>query len=434
MPTLNIWVDKDKAATLSEENNVFTLAYTDEWKSKNGYAFSPHLEVGTVSVGGSVRNYFSNLLPEGQVLEGLSNVHQVSKYDVFGILRKVGKDCAGALVLLEEGENPTGWETISLDNYQKIDSIELDERITESQTQNTPIMFWKVTPRMSLAGVQNKLGVYLDVDENIYLPKDDVPTSHILKPDNLIDAKHKGVAANEYFCMQLAMVAGMDVPDTQYKRLPTPIYLIKRYDRIWTTEGRLIRSHQIDGCQALNLAPNQKYEQEYEGSAAGASLKDILEIAKLCKVPAVAQKKIIQWIIFNYLIGNSDAHAKNLSFLINKINYEKSEMTIEEGMQVAPHYDLICGTIYGYGEMAQAIGDEFEFGLVGKNDWVKLAKTTGINIKIFQYVAKDMMSNIDSKLPILRIKANETTRSEVIDEIVGEYSKHKQYLIESLLN
>ena len=91
-------------------------------------------------------------------------------------------------------------------------------------------------------------------------------------------------------------------------------------------EGALERSHQIDGCQALNLAPNQKYEQEHPESQLGATAKDIFGLSKICKVPAIAQKEILQLFIYNYLIGNSDAHAKNISFLINKTSFERGEL------------------------------------------------------------------------------------------------------------
>lgn len=434
MNLLNIWVDRERAATLYEENNNFSLIYTEDWKTANNYQFSPYLDINAESSGASVRNFFSNLLPEGQVLEGLSQAYQVSKYDVFGILKKVGKDCAGALVLLEKDEVPEGWGATILDSYEKIELNELESRIEESQANETPIMFWKVTPRMSLAGVQNKLGVYLDDYKNIYIPKEGAPTSHILKPDTIKGNKHEGIAANEYFCMQLAQAIKLKVPDTDYRKLSTPIYLVKRYDRIWTTEGVLVRSHQIDGCQALNLAPNQKYELEHPNSQIGATAKDIFGLSKICRIPVVAQKQILQLFIYNYLIGNSDAHAKNISFLINKTTFERGNLVIEKGITVAPFYDLVSGTVYGYSEMAQSIGGEFEYALVGKIEWKKFADDCEIKFEVIQKIAKDMLSLIDKKLATVVRNVEKETENKIIGKIVSEIQLHKSYLLESLIN
>lgn len=433
MNLLNIWVDKEKAATLYENNNNFSLIYTDTWRVANKYKFSPYLELNSESSGVAVRNFFSNLLPEGQVLEGLSQAYQISKYDVFGILKKVGKDCAGALVLLEANEVPEGWGVTILDSYEKIELKELVSRIEESQANETPVMFWKITPRMSLAGVQNKLGVYLDEDNNIYLPKDGAPTSHILKPDTAKSSKHEEIAANEYFCMQLAQSIKLNVPFTSYRKLSTPVYLVKRYDRIWTTEGALVRSHQIDGCQALNLAPNQKYELEHPESQIGATAKDIYEISKLCKVPAVAQKEILQWLIYNYLIGNSDAHAKNISFLINKTSFEKGQLIIGEGMTVAPFYDLVSGSVYGYAEMAQSIGGEFEYAMVGKMEWKKFANDCDIKLEVIQKIAQKMIALLDKKIGKVAKDVEQETESKIVSKIVRIIELHKSYLLESLM-
>jgi serine/threonine-protein kinase HipA len=434
MNHLNIWVDKVKAAKLYEDDNNFSLIYSDEWKEVVGYEFSPYLNLNAETSGAAVRNFFSNLLPEGQVLEGLSKTYQVSKFDVFGILKKVGRDCAGALVLVDPDEVPEGWGNVVLDSYEKIEINELEDRIKDSQINETPIMFWKTTPRMSLAGVQNKLGVYLDEFNNIYIPKADAPTSHILKPDTVEGNEHEGIAANEYFCMQLAQAMKLNVPFTSYKKLTTPIYLVKRYDRIWTVEGKLVRTHQIDGCQALNLPPNLKYEREYPGSQQGASARDIFEISKMCSVPAVAQREVLQWIVFNYLIGNCDAHAKNISFLIDEIRIHKGELIVSKGMKVAPFYDLVCGTVYGYKEMAQSIGGEFEHAIVGGLEWKEFSNECGIKIEVVKKVVKNTLQALDKNLTIVAARVAKETESEIIEKVVGEIKLHKSYLMDSLFS
>lgn len=123
---LHIWVGQQHAATLSVADQTFTLDYTANWQqSTQAYAFSPHLPLGQGAQGASVKNFFSNLLPEGKPLEALSHAHHVSQYDVFGILGKVGRDCAGALVITEEDTPPTTANMFNEEDYESVTHDEL---------------------------------------------------------------------------------------------------------------------------------------------------------------------------------------------------------------------------------------------------------------------------------------------------------------------
>jgi serine/threonine-protein kinase HipA len=389
MNTLNIWVGQQHAAVLVYADQAFTLNYTAQWQqSKAAFAFSPHLPLGQTIHGASVKNFFSNLLPEGKPLEALSHAHQVSQYDVFGILRKVGRDCAGALVITEEGTPPPANDVFNADDYESVTHDDLQQRITESRAQDVPLMFWRGKRRMSLPGVQNKLGVYID----------GAPTSHILKVG---DDRHTNMVANEYFCMSLAKAIGLTVPNVQYLELPEPILLVQRYDRQWTADGGLIRIHQIDGCQALNLPPEQKYEEpHYAAAPPGATFAQLFKLSALCSVPAVAQVQMLQWLLFNYLIGNSDAHAKNLSFLVDA-----------QGMRVAPLYDLVCGSVYGYNDMAQSVGGETNFAVIGKAEWTQLARECSLKGVLMQQLMKRSVQQILLKLTLTADESTNTLGS-----------------------
>ena len=164
---------------------------------------------------------------------------------MFGILRKVGRDCAGALVNTEEELPPPLAQVFNQDDYEAISHDDLQQRIVESRAENVPLMFWRAKRRMSLPSVQNKLGVYINADDGIWLPKDDAPSPHILKVG---DDRYPDMVDNEYFCMSLAKAIGLTVPTVQYLTLPEPVLLAKRYDRQWTPDAGLLRPHQIDGC------------------------------------------------------------------------------------------------------------------------------------------------------------------------------------------
>ena len=130
--------------------------------------------------------------------------------------------------------------------------------------------------------------------------------------------------------MTLADKAGLPVPKASLHRQPETVYLVARYDRVKVGE-RLTRLHQIDFCQALNFPSSKKYEKE-----GGPSLTDCFAILRhYCREPAKDVQNLISWTVFNYLIGNSDAHGKNLSLLM-----------IPAGVALAPFYDLLCTAVY----------------------------------------------------------------------------------------
>ena len=127
--------------------------------------------------------------------------------------------------------------------------------------------------------------------------------------------------------MRLARRLALDVPDVHRCYVPSPVYLIDRFDRI--RDGRVWqRRHVIDACQLLGLDRSFKYSQ--------GSMETLAALANACRSPAVARSRLFSWLVFNVLVGNTDAHLKNLSFLVS-----------HEGVQLAPFYDLLSVATYG---------------------------------------------------------------------------------------
>lgn len=117
------------------------------------------------------------------------------------------------------------------------------------------------------------------------------------------------------------------------------------------------RHHVIDGCQALNLSPEYKYERIF-GSGRdvahirdGASYLKLFQFADDCQNPAVTKLQILDWALFNVLVFNCDAHGKNISFFVD-----------QKGIALAPFYDLVNIKMYPdfEQEMAMVFGDEFD--------------------------------------------------------------------------
>lgn len=128
--------------------------------------------------------------------------------------------------------------------------------------------------------------------------------------------------------MRLAHQLGLNVPGVHRLYLPEPVYIIERFDRIWDTEAKTwARKHAIDACQLLDQPSVFKYRN--------ASLETLIRLINLCRSKAAARMALFRWLLFNTLVGNSDSHLKNISFLVS-----------QEGVQIAPFYDLLCTAVY----------------------------------------------------------------------------------------
>lgn len=178
--------------------------------------------------------------------------------------------------------------------------------------------------RMSLAGAQHKLAVIFQ-DDALFEPEGGTASTHILKPDHP-DIAYAHSVTNEWFIMNLAKRVGLNVPPVWRRYVPEPVYLIQRFDRQRSANG-WHRTHSIDACQLLGLDKTYKY--------LAGSVERLAELADRCLVPVVARRMLFQWLAFNALVGNTDAHLKNISFLVRP-----------EGVQLAPFYDLLSTAVY----------------------------------------------------------------------------------------
>jgi serine/threonine-protein kinase HipA len=349
---LAIWVNEIRAAEIDVVAGAgFTLRYSQEWlRHKNKYPFSPHLPLGQISGGAEVKNFFENLLPEGSALDAAASMHNLSKHDAFGLLAKIGREAAGAISILPIDATPDTQITL-----RKLPLDEITQRIRERP--NKSFSTWDRKVRLSIAGYQDKLAVFIDQNHQMYLPDGSGSSTHIIKPEN-INPNLPFMPANEHFCMCLAHALKLPVPKINLLHIPVPLYVIERYDRLKEDDGHVKRLHQIDLCQVLNLSVEMKYQQSYQFSPEGASYTDVFNAADSTINPAKTKMALLRWIVFNYMIGNTDAHAKNVSFFLD-----------HTGLRLAPFYDLVSGTIYGLKNMALFIGKEEEIGLVSAIDW-----------------------------------------------------------------
>lgn len=305
--------------------------------------------------------FFANLLPEEKIRAVIARNLGVSLNNDYGLLERIGGDCAGAVSLFREHAGPQS----EPGRYRQLSPDELAAIIRELPQR--PLLAGEKGIRLSLAGAQKKLPVYYD-DENYHLGYGAFPSNYIIKPaiEDL-----DGTVENEAFCMALAHELGLDVPRTfihQHEEIR--VFVIKRYDRVTTTAGT-IRLHQEDFCQALGIPPEFKYESE-----GGPSLAACFNLVRNVSIRSGKDVlSLLNWVIFNYLIGNSDAHGKNISLLL-----------LPEGPILAPFYDLLSTRIYAhYGlasGLAMKIGGVSDPDSLQKKHWEQFAEEVGIKPRL----------------------------------------------------
>lgn len=370
---LQVWHHTTRVGTLSlNAEGRWSFRYDPDWQA---FALSPHLPVGAAADDlahqRTVEWFFDNLLPEGALRLALAKREGIHEKDSWRLLSSYGQDTAGALSVLPEGAIPSAQQS-----YAPLTTAQLAQMIDKSK-QGIPLMAQENgKPRMSLAGAQEKIALRLAADGSFWMPEGATPSTHILKPENTNEL-YPFCPANEWFCVSLAAAVGLKAPPARLLDAGEHrIYVIERYDRS-VTGAEVRRLHQIDLCQARNVPPSRKYEDEN-----GLSAGDLFAMAGKCRVPAVARSAAMSWVAFNYLIGNGDAHAKNISFLMTGGKPE-----------VAPAYDLLCVDAYhGSHQLTMSIGGMHQAGWVEGCHWDAFALMHGLDPRAMRTVLKRLAS------------------------------------------
>lgn len=325
------------------------------------------------------RGFFNGLLPESEHTRiAIWKKYGINPKNDFSILQAIGYDCAGAVSFFDSDDEqiPSKYlqESYEID-YTPLSDDELEKFINELPQK--PLATGIEDMRLSLAGAQDKTSVIV-VNGQIGIPKDNVPTSHIIKP--AINGFNETIE-NEFICIKAAKNLGIKVPDVKIGYAnKTQYFLIQRYDRE-VIDNKIKRIHQEDFCQASNIPSAYKYQAE-----GGVDFKRCFEILRVTSQPAVAINQFIQLMIFNYLIGNNDAHGKNFSIL----HYDNGEI------KFAPAYDILCSEVYPglSNKMAMKIGGHYKHDEILLRHFEKLANENNINFTQLKKVIKNQCKTL----------------------------------------
>jgi serine/threonine-protein kinase HipA len=376
---LNVYLNDSLVGELEQDlSGMMSFKYAIDWlNNPNSIPISYSLPLREDAYKkNECRGFFAGILPEDKKREIIAKNLGISSGNDYAMLERIGGECAGAITFLPSNYQlpEQSCEYLILSNAELVGIIkELPKR---------PLMAGERGVRLSLAGAQDKIVVTIE-NNIIKLPLNGAPSTHIIKP---VISDFRDIVYNEAFCLQAAKAVGLPVANTSIMSIQDVEFLIiERYDRYITPDNKIARIHQEDFCQALGISPEMKYQSE-----GGPSLKKCFElIRKVSSLPIFDVRHLLDVVIFNYLIGNNDAHRKNFSLLYFT---EGKKLQI----RLAPFYDLISTSVYPElsNHMAMKIGEHAEYNKITPRDWEKFAISSGFAPAMVKGRIKDLAQNL----------------------------------------
>ena len=394
------------------------FSYDEAWKAAaDSFPVSIRMPLSTKEHEPAiVYPWFLNLLPEGRTLEMVGAILHVHEADVFAILREMGGDVAGALEIRMNGEAAAARKP----RYRRLTEAELADAI--KRLPERPLLVGEDGIHMSVAGAQEKLPVVRYDDGGIGLALDGAPSTHILKPRN---TRFRAAVENEAFCLRLAAAVGLPAAEVSMHRvLDVDYLLVKRYDRM--IENRTVRRlHQEDFCQATGFPPSLKYEWNAHLNRSGPGLKACLDVLNVTRAVAPNKIRFMDFMLFNVLCGNVDAHAKNYSWLIQPGG----------NVTMAPLYDVMNGDIYEgvTRSMAMKIAGKKLGGYIYGRHWDRFAEENDLSKTQVRRRVAELSTAVLKAVPKVVEQMNKSNMpSAVYKEIAGYVAGYCRHMLANL--
>lgn len=376
-----------------DRNGRLKFAYEEAWRSAQGaYPLSLSMPLTATEHGHRyIEAFLWGLLPDNaQVLDRWARRFQVSPRNPFALLSYFGEDCAGAVQFIRPdrlneitGRGPAVIEWLSeADIAKRLRTLRVDHAAWRTPGD---------TGQFSLAGTQPKTALLFE-NGRWGVPSGRIPTTHILKPPT---GEFDGHAENEHVCLRLASELGLITASSAVMHFKDEVVIaIERYDR-QRTDGRISRVHQEDLCQALAILPTSKYENE-----GGPGVKAGVELIRAVSTNAPTDvQSFVDAIAFNWIIGGTDAHAKNYSLLIGA----------EGRARLAPLYDIASILPYDFGfqriRLAMKIGGKYRLRDIGLRQWHNLASELRMDRDQITKRTHDLTVNLLDVLPTITNEA-----------------------------
>jgi serine/threonine-protein kinase HipA len=350
------WLDGTATASIERHGETVRLAYTDEAIKRWGLGepvLSCSLLTSTTKLDSTA--FVDGLLPEGGHRRSLAARADVKVSDLFGLIARYGRDIAGAVQFLPPEDEPTDYG----DDIEVLDATALSDLV--DGLDDNPLAITDES-ELSLPGVQDKMLLIALGDGQWARPLHGRPSTHILKRDHL---RHTGIVAAELDGLRLARHIGLTTIDASVERYADyDCLIVSRFDR--TVEDGVVtgRLHQEDSCQALGRPAARKYEMRHGGG--GPEFVDIARLLDLyAEDPTGQLDTLAAYAAFTAIIGNADAHGKNIAFLLDN-----------GAIRLAPLYDQVPTVLFPklQTDAAMSIGATFTLDAIGRQAIEREAK------------------------------------------------------------
>ena len=397
---LDVWLYGLRVAVVDKVRGRPRLAYTVEAQER----YAPGTPLLSIALPvraerypqGIVGTYLDGLLPEGEARRTIARDFNLGPNDTYGLIRALGRDCAGAVVIQPAEEPaPPPPTTLSAEPLT-------DETVAELVTnlRSAPLGAGGRV-RISLAGVQEKLLLTRMPDGRWGRPVDGTPSTHILKPEI---AAYPDSVANEAFCMRIARHLGLEVASVDTTEVEgRKLIVVERYDRSVSADGAVKRIHQEDFCQAATAAPDLKYEED-----GGPSLSRIASIVQAVASPD-SLERLLRHVTVNALVGNGDGHAKNFSLL-----HEESGR-----LSLAPAYDVMSTLVYGDDHLALYVDNVRRTNRVNAERIVNEAASWGMPVGRAAELVDDILVRAREAIDASRSETPDLPEA-VVDVVKGQ--------------
>jgi serine/threonine-protein kinase HipA len=380
---LAVWLYGSHVATIERERWRPRLTYTAEALRR----YSPGTPLLSLSLPvrperhtqGVVRPFLDGLLPEGESRLAVARNFNLRASDTYGLIRAIGRDCAGAVVIQPAQEPPP--RPASTLTAEPLTERDISELIANLRTAPLGV---DERVRLSLGGVQEKLLLTRMPDGRWGRPVDGTPTTHIIKPQI---ERFPATVENEAFCMRVAKSLGLSVAPVETTMIGgRNLLVIGRFDRVVDEAGAVVRIHQEDFCQATGVLPDNKYEED-----GGPSLKKIADVLQAAAAPD-SLDALLRAVTVNVLVTNGDAHGKNFSLL----HHESGALTL------SPLYDVLGTLHYGVDRLAMHIDNVRRIDKVTVGRIVNEAERWGMSRNRAAEVVNDLLARASEAIDAAR--------------------------------
>ena len=398
MESLEVYLNERKVGRLDDDNGSLSFAYDAVYLSSG--IREPLLHALPLRVEPyahrEVEPVLSNLLPDDVIRTRLGEILQIPRENTFAFLRALGGDCAGAVSFFPPETSPTA---ASDGEFRELSDAEAGAIL--DNLEKRPLDVGEEGFRISGAGAQDKL-IACVRNGQVLLPLNGTPSTHIIKTEI---RNYPGSVENEWYSMSLASACGLSVAASEIAEIGgRRRFVSTRYDRA-LLGGRVVRLHQEDFCQMLGIDPGRKYE-----ALGGPGIVTSFRLLRDLPVSAADTLEFIDRIIFNFLVGNGDAHGKNFSVLYR------------DGVaSLAPMYDVMCTAVYPEvgRRMAMKIDDEYAFKWITSGKFARMAERIGVSEKMVLRELSKMSRRVRREADVVASRCNRVWPSGVYASIAA---------------